>query len=379
MRYLRGLCRVMFALTFILSGFFKLIDPVGTGLIVKEYFDFLHLAFLDTVTVEAGMILATIEFTVGISILLGLQMRIFASVAFALTAFFTLLTLYLAIFNPISDCGCFGEAIHLTNRQTFLKNVLLLALIGIIFSGRKKATEIAPPSIQWLFVVLFAGIGFFIAFNAVRNIPQIDFTAYNVGTNISDLYDSNQPQYETRFIYEKDGRRQKFNLDEIPDESWTYIDSETELVSGSTKMAQVDFQLDKTEGPLFVISFYDPDNTDGEALTNAEYFVRKVMMEGGEARVYGPTSDFEYFSDRKSLMTLNRSNGGVVYFNDGVIVQKWSARELDNIDVAAVLSEDPDVIIIKQRIHQQLFVTVLLFGILVLAFLLRYFCRMFSK
>jgi len=379
MRYLLGFCRVVFALTFILSGFFKLIDPVGTGLIMKEYFDFLHLSFLEPLAVGAGVALAALEFVIGISVLLGLRMRFFSTVALVMTGVFTLLTLYLALFNPISDCGCFGEAIHLTNIQTFLKNLVLLALVIVIFAGRNRATKIAPASLQWVFVAIFASIGLSIAIHAARFIPQIDFTAYNVGTDLSDLYANNQPQYETVFIYEKDGRQQKFSLEEIPDESWAFVDSETELLSGSTKMAQVDFQLDKTQGPLFSISFYDPEKMDSGAKESAELFVRKVLMEGGEARLYGPTSDFDYFADRKSLMTLNRSNGGVVFFRDGVIVDKWSFRELDKIDVAAVLAEDPDVLIIKQRIHQQLFVTVLLFGILVLALLLRYFCRMFSK
>lgn len=378
MRYLRAFCRVVFALTFILSGILKLMDPIGTGLIVKEYFDFLHLGFLEPLAVAAGIGLSTLEFTVGVSVLLGLQMNFFAWVGLVMTSVFTLLTLYLAIFNPISDCGCFGEAIHLTNTQTFLKNLVLLALILVIFFGRKKATKIAPGFLQWIFVGLFALLGASISLHTVTHIPLIDFTAYRVGTNLADT-GAGQARYETVFVYEKDGVEKTFALEDIPDESWTFVDSETKLIEGSTKMAQVDFELDRTEGPLFAVTVYDPDRISEKRAQQIRAFCSRVALAGGEARVYGPSYDYEYVSDRKSLMTLNRSNGGVVFFYDGVIVRKWCARHIDRIDAARMLGSDPDVVVIKQRIGQQFFVSSLLLGILVLVLVLRYLCRMFSK
>ncbi|MBQ1830836.1 MAG: DoxX family membrane protein, partial [Bacteroidales bacterium] len=101
MRFLRGLCRVLFALTFILSGILKLLDPVGTGLIVHEYLSFMHLDFLDSGAIVLGIALATLEFLIGICVLSGLRLRIVAWVALILTAFFTILTFYLMRFNPI--------------------------------------------------------------------------------------------------------------------------------------------------------------------------------------------------------------------------------------------------------------------------------------
>ena len=115
MRSLRALCRLVFGLTFIFSGFVKLLSPVGTSLIFQEYFSALHLGFLSGISLYAGMLLAICEFTIGMCILLSVRMRFFTAAGFYLCCFFTLLTLYLALLNPISDCGCFGEAVHLTN------------------------------------------------------------------------------------------------------------------------------------------------------------------------------------------------------------------------------------------------------------------------
>ena len=184
MRFLRALCRVLFALTFIVSGALKLLDPVGTGLIVKEYLDFMHLDALVPAAIGLGIALATTEFLIGVCVLSGLRFRIVAWAALILTAFFTGLTLYLMIYNPISDCGCFGEAIHLTNRQTFFKNVVLLVLAILMFLGRKRATRVAPVWLEWTLVGIFAVVGISVAIRALGTIPQVDFTAYSVGNSV---------------------------------------------------------------------------------------------------------------------------------------------------------------------------------------------------
>ena len=378
MRFLRGLCRVIFALTFILSGVFKLLDPVGTGLIVKEYLDFMHLGFLEPAAIGLGIVLATAEFTIGICVLDGLRLRIVAWVALILTAVFTLLTLYLMIFNPISDCGCFGEAIHLTNTQTFLKNVVLLALAVVIFFGRKRASRVASPALEWVFIGLFALLGLSVAIRALATIPQVDFTAYRVGSSLDELAQENQARYETTFLYTKDGHTEEFTLDNLPDDSWTYLDSKTVQVGGSTKMAQVDFSLEQMEGPVLAISVHHPDALRAVNRERIERFCQAALLQGQEVLRYGPTEDYET-ADWKSLLTLNRSNGGAVYFNDGVVVAKWANVELPDVDLETVLHEDPDVLILKHRIREQMYVSILVAGVLVLLVLLRVLCKLLIR
>ncbi|MCR5745984.1 MAG: DoxX family protein [Bacteroidales bacterium] len=378
MRFLRGLCRVLFALTFIFSGVLKLLDPVGTGLIVHEYLSFMHLDFLDSGAIVLGIALATLEFLIGICVLSGLRLRIVAWVALILTTFFTVLTFYLMRFNPISDCGCFGEAIHLTNTQTFIKNVVLLVLAILIFLGRKRATRVAPAPLEWVFIALFALVGLSVALRALATIPQVDFTAYSVGSSLDELAQENQARFETTFIYTKDGHTEEFTLDNLPDDSWTYLDSKTVQLGGSTRMAQVDFTLDQMEGPVLAVSVHHPDALRAENVERIEAFRTAALAAGIQPVTYGPTETYET-ADWKSLLTLNRSNGGAVYFNDGTIVAKWANSELPKVDLPAVLQEDPDVLILKHRIREQLYVSILIAGVLVLLVLMRVLCKLLIK
>ena len=376
MRFLLALFRILFALTFIVSGALKLVDPVGTGLIVKEYLDFMHLDALEPAAIGLGIALAVTEFTIGVCILGGLRIRIISWITLIMVAGFTGLTLYLMLFNPISDCGCFGEAIHLTNTQTFLKNVVLLVLAILIFLGRKRATRIAPAWLEWTFVGIFAVLATAVAIRALATIPQVDFTAYRVGNSLDELAQENQARFETTFLYTKDGHTEEFTLDNLPDESWTYLDSKTVQVGGSTKMAQVDFTLEQMEGPVLAVTIYNPETLDAAQQERIDRFKQAAALQGQEVVVYGPTGDY-VTADRKSLMTLNRSNGGAVYFNDATIVAKWSNLELPEVDLAAVLEEDPDVLILQHRIREQLYVSILIAGALVLMAFMRIICKSF--
>ena len=378
MRFLRGLCRVLFALTFIVSGILKLLDPVGTGLVMKEYLDFMNLDFLMNAAIPLGMALSTLEFTIGICVLSGLRIRIMAWVALVLMAVFTSLTFYLMLYNPISDCGCFGEAIHLTNTQTFVKNVILLVLAFLIFLGRKRATRLAPAWLEWLFVGIFALLALSVSVRALATIPQVDFTAYRVGNSLDELAQENQARYETTFLYTKDGHTKEFTLDNLPDDSWTYLDSKTVQVGGSTKMAQVDFTLEQMQGPVLAVTVYSPEALTRENLDRIDQFRKAALLQGHEVIMYGPTDEY-VTADRKSLMTLNRSNGGAVYFNDGTIVAKWANVELPDADLSAVLEEDPDVVILRHRIREQLYASILIAGALVLMALMRILCKAFIK
>lgn len=378
MRLLRGLCRILFALTFIVSGVLKLLDPVGTGLIVKEYLGVLSLDALEACSVGLGVALSVSEFLIGICVLSGLRIRIVAWAALLLMVFFTALTGYLMLYNPISDCGCFGEAIHLTNTQTFIKNVVLLALAILIFLGRKRATRIAPAWLEWIFVAVFALLALGVSLRVLATIPQVDFTAYRVGNSLDELAQEGQARYETTFLYAKDGHTREFSLDDLPDDSWTYLDSKTVQVSGSTKMAQVDFTLEQMEGTVLAVSVYDPERMRPENWDRIATFRKAALLAGQEITVYGPSDEF-VTADRKSLMTLNRSNGGASYFHDGMIVAKWSNLELPGVDLKEVLDEDPDVLVLRHRIREQLYISILLAGALVLMVLMRVLCKSFIE
>ncbi len=138
MRFLRRLCSFVFGLMFVLSGFLKAIDPVGNALKISEYLDVFHLGFLDHFSRAGAILLSTAEFIVGVALLKGLRIRLFSKIALAFISLFTILTLFVFIYNPVSDCGCFGQAIHLTNGETFVKNLILLALALFVFFQRNN-------------------------------------------------------------------------------------------------------------------------------------------------------------------------------------------------------------------------------------------------
>lgn len=373
MRFIRAICRILFSIVFICAGMLKLIDPVGTGLIMKEYLSIVHLDCSNMLAICLGTGLATLEFTTGICVLIGLKIKVFSAIGLCMTLFFSAVTLYLALYNPISDCGCFGQAIHLTNWQTFYKNVILLLLILLIFFGRKKATVIAADWLQWVFVTIFAVMGLIVAINSYIRLPQIDFTQYNVGADLSGKTAGTIPRYETFFTYEKDGVSREFTLDDLPDSTWTFTGSRT--VGDAEGNGTPDLQLPDTEGRLFTISVYEPEAVSAAMKSDMESFIKRCEEAGVNAVILSTEEN----ADRKTLMTLNRSNGGITYFDAGVIVAKWGASRLDDLDPNSILSEDPDVTVLQKRISEQLYLTIILVLIFFIMALLRHLCMVFRR
>lgn len=339
------LCRLIVGLVFIFSGFVKLLAPVGTSLILKEYLEVFHLGFLSGGALFLGIALAFTEFITGVALLLRLRIRIFAWVALILLALFTPLTLYLALVNPIEDCGCFGEAIHLTNWQTFFKNVILLPFALLIFIFRKKITEFRYPVSEWIFVALFAALALWLPIRTMTVAPLQEFTPYKVGAEITPgTKVEDMPEYETVFIYEKDGVQQRFTLDSLPDFSWTYVDSETtEAIPRAAKASDADFVIESPDGRdvteellsrrnLLLMTIYYPDkflrsHTADDICTLRE----KAAGQGMDFVLVAPylidglPEDMEKaLADPKMLLTFNRSNGGVTRLEEGMIVRKWA-------------------------------------------------------
>jgi len=353
MKGLARICRLIIGAVFIFSGFAKLLAPVGTSLIIKEYLFAFHLDALVGISLVAGIVLALAEFLTGVALLLRLRIRIFSWIALIMVSVFTLITLYLAIFNPIDDCGCFGEAVHLSNWQTFFKNLILLPCALIIFLSRKKISEFRYPVWEWIFLGLFAALAAFILLRTMLVAPMQENTVYAVGNEVVSEPDENAgSDYETVFIYEKDGERQTFTLDSLPDDSWTYVDAVTTSRSDEANASDADFKIvnpvgiDITEEilskeNLLLMSIYYPEKFDGEKMESISK-VKEVALQNGmefalvaSAPMAGLPTDVEAnTADLKLLMTFNRSNGGVTYLNDGLIVRKWA--------YPAVAKEGPD-------------------------------------
>ena len=234
-------CRLLLGLVFLFSGASKAVDPVGGTIKISEYLSSFGLDSLQSCSFPFAINLAAVEFTLGACMFLGVYRRYASFLTLLMMLFMTPLTLYLALYNPVADCGCFGEALIITNWQTFYKNVVLLTAAVIAFIYNQRTMAGYTFKVYW-FVATFAYV-YCVGFS-LRNywhLPIIDFRPYQVGVNIPDQMNipegAPQDEYEYTFIYEKDGVQKKFNLDNVPadDSTWTFVDTETKLIKKGYK------------------------------------------------------------------------------------------------------------------------------------------------
>lgn len=352
---IKRFCGFLFGMVFFFSGLVKLMDPVGAGLVVKEYFDFMHLGFMAPTAKAIGVILALAETLVGAALACGIWRKPVGKTALIMQSVFTLITLILLIFNPEMDCGCFGEAIHLTHLQTFIKNLILLALILFYFLPNKHTGE--PKRRKYVsFGIVGVSCVAFMVYSLIY-IPIVDFTAYKPGAELlAAASDGGDDMYEAVFTYEKDGQTQDFTLDDLPDSTWTFVSTETRLKDGlADSTIELSIFDEKTHtyadslaanGKVMVFSLYDPDIDDerwnkiGElACDAASYGIRPLILATYTQTVPEPLQVFAYTCDYKTLISLNRSNGGLTYFFDGTLIKKWarnctpSAEEMKELSV----------------------------------------------
>ena len=237
MKWAVNICRFLVALTFIFSGYVKAIDPLGTQYKIEDYLEAVSLVQYvpSFVTLGTSILLSATEFCLGIFLLFAIHRRTTSKLTVVFMAVMTLITLWLWLANPITDCGCFGDAIHLTNGETLLKNVVLLACALVIARWPLLMMRFISRTNQWIvvnFTIIFILIS---SIWSLWTLPQFDFRPYHVGANIREgmaIPDgAAQPQFETLFTLEKEGQRQTFTLDNYPDSTWTFVDSETRQVS----------------------------------------------------------------------------------------------------------------------------------------------------
>lgn len=371
----RRFCAFLVGVVFFLSGVLKLMDPAGTGLIMEEYFKFFHLGFLTFAAKVSGVVFAFIETMSGVALITGVWRRFTACVVSVFMGFFTLLTLLLLIFNPAMDCGCFGEAVHLTHAQSFLKNVVIDVLIFAAFwpfksFGRNKRRKYVAFSLVSVAVVA-------LMLYSLLYIPLIDFTDFRPGVRLAAAdvrrHGGGDDIYEAVFIYEKNGVKESFTLDNLPDSTWTYVSTETTNRSASDDelMPALSFSDSAGEyhdelavhGNVMIVSIFRPDDVNADKWIRTAAFVNDALNNGftpfvlvsgtpesvrasfSEAGLDGNISSIlspvMYYADYKTLISLNRSNGGVTYFNRGYLVKKWSYSSMpDNADLAELASGD---------------------------------------
>ena len=347
---LKRFCGYIAGFVFFISGILKLMDPVGAGLVMKEYFQFLHIGFMDFAAIPAGVMFALAEAFIGSALITGVWRKVTALAAIVIQGMFTLLTLALVIFKSEMDCGCFGEAIHLTHTETFVKNIILLSLL-LIYYIPKKHLGVAAKKKYVSFGLVSISVAAFCLYSLLY-IPMKDFTTLKPGTRINDIAHTTDNTYEAVFVYEKDGTQQEFSLENLPDSTWTFVDTITkESVSDETNPANISIYNKEgeyadsllTNGRVLVVSIYK-DNLSEKKLQEIEHLLNEVKNYGFQPLLLTASlevnSPYHYFCDYKTLITLNRSSGGATYIDKGQIIRKWSKRTLPTPEELATISNE---------------------------------------
>lgn len=409
MTFLKLISRFVIGFLFLFSGYVKLIDPVGGGLIIGEYFKIVGIVGWSWLYPIISITLSIAEMLIGTALLVRLRVKNASILAFYLFLFFTLVTLYLLIFDPIADCGCFGEAIKLSNLQSFVKNILLLPFVILLFIMRDKIKPATNIKLERYLLLFFLVIYGSLAIYSYRNLPLIDFMEYKTGTSLvaelSEEEKSDDPRFETILIYTKGGKEYQFTLDQIPDSTYTFVDSKSyEINKGSqlttNKFAVSEFDgeyitdsLLSIKGPLFVLSTPFAHSMSKRAikraanvyntLSNANIpilFLSGSSKEESERLIKGDKLAIPlYHADFKTLFSLNRSFGGVTYINNGSIIAKWSSTGFPINKIDSIIKEDPELIAAKRSIKERLSFEILTMALVIIIALVRFSIGVINK
>ncbi len=353
--------RALFGLVFIFSGFVKAIDPLGVTYKLQDYFTAFGGFFysLSDNALAMAITLSTVELLIGLNLLFSIQVRrtAFAGLIFMLVM--TPLTLYIALKNPVADCGCFGEALIISNWQTFWKNIVLLGLIlTVIFTTRPRQTFFLLW-IEWIAMLAFVSFGIGISLYAYNHLPQIDFMPYKKGVNLAEAMkipeNAPQDEYTTTFIYEKEGTKKEFSLENYPkdDSTWVFVDQKTTLIKEGYKPPIHDFrifnsmdedivpELIEYDGYTYLLVLYDVNKASDKGAQQAEKIYNKYKNSSISFYAITASTDEDiavfvsknklsfpfYKADPITLKTVVRANPGLVLIKKGTIIGKWHWKD----------------------------------------------------
>ena len=349
---LRGIlvwvARLAVGATFIISGWAKAIDPWGFIIKVNEYLAVWGMNVPEEAVLAGCVALAAIEFLTGILIAVGAMKRTAVAVAAAMMLVMLPLTLYILIADPVADCGCFGEFLIISNTATFLKNVVLSALIIYLLMRNTSVRGLYPAAIQWLVVIVSLAFPLFLSFAGYQVQPLVDFRPYKTGTGI--FTGNSQATEEQYYIYEKDGVQSKFSLDELPDSTWTFVEAPEAETDNSFGGGIAVFDSDGFDVAEDIIEdgqqlFLIVPEPDMHYLIHAHYverlynyaqrtgvgFTAILGAQGVDMQQWADWTrpNFEVFTaDATALKQLVRGTEALVYTDGGMIKWKRTLRSL---------------------------------------------------
>ncbi len=364
MKLLTTFSRIFVGVLFIISGFIKANDPLGFSYKLDEYFLVFHMTWMSNISLFLAMFICVFEIALGVAALIGYRMRMTTWLLMLMIVFFTFLTFYSAYFDVVKDCGCFGDALHLKPWESFGKDIILLVFISILFFRRWDIKPLLSESAGRM--VFYASIlvsGFF-TWYCYTHLPVKDFRPYAIGKNILEgmklppgaVTDSTVMV----FIYEKDGKKMEFGMDQVGDldSTYTFVDRMDKKVREGDQAPIHDFSITdpaggdhtgevlNTEDYVFMLVAYDLHKTNEKVQTKINAFVeecnkRNILFIGMTSTPANETDIFRhehnsmfdyYFCDATTLKTIIRSNPGLVLLKKGTVVDMWHFNDFPEFE-----------------------------------------------
>ena len=370
-RLIASISRILLGLVFIFSGVVKAIDPLGTVYKIEDYLKAFGGFFTELLPMAevAAWALIILELLLGVCMVLNIRTQWTAWVSLLFYIVMTPLTLYIALTNPVSDCGCFGDAVVLTNWQTFWKNVVLIILAIILVACRKHTRQLWSNWMELVLTVLtiVAAVAFMTWTRL--HLPLKDFRPYKVGNHLPTLMeypdDAEPDVYEYSFVYEKDGVEQTFTLENYPkgDSTWTFVRSNSKLIKKGYEPPIHDFEIINAEGedltwdileseePVTLVVMYDLKKADKKQMDKVEALANNVELSLNDSELslnhlyiltgsgtddiinfcleYPALSDYICTCDPVTLKTIVRANPGAIVVQNGTVMDKYNLRDRD--------------------------------------------------
>lgn len=399
-RVMTILMRLVVGAVFVFSGFTKAVDPWGSAYKVTEYLNTWGMDGWTGIALFIAVSLAALEFMLGIAIVVGAYRRSAPLLALLLMLVLTPVTLWLAVTDAVPDCGCFGDAWHLSNWATFFKNLLLLMGLVYLLMFNKSVRGIYGPAVHWAVMAISFALVIAVAYYGYFYQPLIDYRPYPVGTRLAaTVEDGGGSEDDFIFIYSRDGVEQEFTIDSLPDEEdgWEYVTR----YHANRPHGKVIVQNGQTDG----IAILDEDGTDitADVLTTGKPALLLLFPDLPEVGVVNSyslnelndaalasdidvigltpatTQEIEqwkdismasypiYNMDDSELKMVARGNPAVVFVQNGLIAWKRTLSSLDDVEQPielAALADDYDADNIMNNLMIAFWVAML--GLLVL-------------
>jgi uncharacterized membrane protein YphA (DoxX/SURF4 family) len=360
MKITANISRILVGLVFVFSGFVKGVDPLGFTFRTEDYFIAYGMDWASPLSLFLTIFLCTIEFTLGVALLLNLRLKSLSWLLLLMMIFFTILTFWDALYNPVPDCGCFGDAVKLTNWETFYKNVVLIILVAIIFFYREKFWPWLTPKAGNIVIMFFAVCFAFFSWYQYRHLPWIDFLPWKTGTNLKVESPGIAKIYLT-YRNKVTGEKKEYLSPDYPWNDSTWV-SQWEFVgqrvddSGVAKKHTLkifdaggnDFTetIINNPGYQFLVVSYSLEDASRKGFEKIDRFDKGVNHDGHSLVVLTGSQEDEiksfqkglhpdigfYQADDVELKMMIRANPGIILMKDGVILAKWHYRDLPDYE-----------------------------------------------